>query len=289
VSVALEIKAGPLAGKTISLAGGESVLVGRAAERVQFAAPHDDLMSGVHFAMEYGPDGCRVIDKKSTNGTYLNGAKIREAMLLANGDEIKSDQTVFVVRIVPDAHAPTPAAGPRAPAPDSAAIPRQPQALAVKPPSSSPASAPGATRSATAPPDSGPHPSQSSASSVPPLRPSVPSALVIGGWAFHKIPEGWHIQEGIGIQQVVKDAFPASIAAMEEPLGPGITLPKYVDEQSKMFRENVYQPKIGTAATPAVSGSIIGVLTLTALEKDLASVRPIYDSALVGISFSSAK
>ncbi|MGC2530246.1 MAG: FHA domain-containing protein [Candidatus Acidiferrum sp.] len=312
------MKAGPLAGKTISLASGESVVTGRASERAQFAVPHDNLMSGLHFAVEYGLDGCRLVDKKSTNGTYLNGARIREAMLLANGDEIKSGQTLFVVGIAPDALASTPSSGPRAAVPDSVAVPRQPHAPANNTSSSSPATLPAATSTTPARPGSVPPPSQSPAPLAPPRDPSVPPALVIGGWAFHKIPERWHIQEGLCIQQVVKDAFPASIAAMEEPLGPGITLAKYVDEQSKMFRENVYQPNIGTAATPTVSGSeetsaidvhfsskdgpsvcmrrvyartgsIIGVLTLTALEKDFASVRPVYDFAIAFISFSPAK
>jgi len=48
-------------------------------------------MSRLHFAVECGTQGCRVIDKKSTNGTHLNGVRIQETML-ATGDEIKSGQ-----------------------------------------------------------------------------------------------------------------------------------------------------------------------------------------------------
>src|SRR6267154_6168516 len=101
MALILEIRVGPFAGRNIPLLGGQTLLIGRAPERAQFAVPHDNHMSGVHFAVECGPDGCRVIDKKSTNGTMLNGSKIHEAML-ASGDEIKSGQTVFVVRIVSD-------------------------------------------------------------------------------------------------------------------------------------------------------------------------------------------
>jgi len=64
--------------------------------------PHDTFMSGVHFAVECLTQGCNVQDRKSSNGTFLNGARIREAML-ANGDEIKSGATVFAVKIVADA------------------------------------------------------------------------------------------------------------------------------------------------------------------------------------------
>jgi hypothetical protein len=138
---------------------------------------------------------------------------------------------------------------------------------------------------------------------------------VIGSWAFHKIPDGWKIQEGLGIQQIVTDAFPATIGAMEEPLGPGLTLQHYVNAHTKMFREYLRDPKIDIARPPAIRGSeetvaleiryslkdglpiyfrraysrcgsIIGVLTLTTLEKDLSSVRPLYDSVLSGITFT---
>jgi hypothetical protein len=91
-----------MAGNVIGLKSGESVTVGREAGRVQFALPHDTFMSGIHFAVECGPQGCRVRDRKSSNGTFLNGARIQDAML-ANGDEIKGGQTIFAVKIVSDA------------------------------------------------------------------------------------------------------------------------------------------------------------------------------------------
>jgi pSer/pThr/pTyr-binding forkhead associated (FHA) protein len=91
-----------MAGKVIGLKTGDAITVGRAAGRAQFALPHDTFMSGVHFAVECGPQGCRVLDRKSSNGTFLNGARIQDAML-ANGDEIKGGQTTFKVKIVSDA------------------------------------------------------------------------------------------------------------------------------------------------------------------------------------------
>jgi hypothetical protein len=121
--------------------------------------------------------------------------------------------------------------------------------------------------------------------------------------------------EGLGIQQVAKDAFRASIGVMEEPPGPDITLPQYVETHIKMLREHLPEPKIDAAAPPVIHGSvetvaleiqysskegpsiffrrdyawcgsILGVLTPTALEKDLPPIRPIYDSVLSAISFS---
>src|ERR1700686_3704876 len=102
MGVILEIREGAMAGKVIGLKTGESVTVGRAAGRAQFALPHDTFMSGVHFAVECGPGGCRVQDRKSSNGTFLNGARVADAML-ANGDEIKGGQTIFAVKIMADA------------------------------------------------------------------------------------------------------------------------------------------------------------------------------------------
>ncbi len=102
MGVILEVKSGPLAGQKIALLTGHTLLIGRAAGRAQFAFPDDTFMSGVHFAVECAPQGCRVQDRKSSNGTLLNGARVHEAML-ANGDEIKGGQTVFTVKIVADA------------------------------------------------------------------------------------------------------------------------------------------------------------------------------------------
>ncbi len=98
----LEIKAGPFAGKKISLVTGQTVTFGRAAGRADFGLPHDTFMSGVHFAVECSVSGCRVQDRKSSNGTFLNGARIQDAML-ANGDEITGGKTIFAVKIVADA------------------------------------------------------------------------------------------------------------------------------------------------------------------------------------------
>ncbi len=333
MGVLLEIKAGPFTSKKITIANGQSTLIGRAPDRAQFAVPHDNHMSGVHFAVECGSNGCRVIDKGSTNGTHLNGSRIQDAML-ASGDEIKSGQTVFVVRIVPDDQLPTASSSPNSAAQSPAAIPREIQAP-VPPqvrPSVAPAPAPTPTpdrtykapetpasspavqdRPAQHPVPPAPRPSAPGPAFSP--RPGQPPALAIGSWAFHKIPDGWQIQEGLGIQQDVKDAFPSNIGAMEEPLGPGITLPQYVEAQTKMFREYLREPKIdatlpptipGSAETVALevrystkdgqsiyyhrvyarSGSTIGVLTLTSMEKDLPSLRPVYDSVLSAISFS---
>src|SRR5437773_4654459 len=214
----LEIRIGALAGRKIPIRSGESLLIGRAEGRAQFAIPHDNQMSGVHFAVECGPSGCRVVDKKSTNGTLLNGAKIQEAML-ATGDEIKSGQTIFVVRIVPDDQ--LPASGqasvaaqretPPAPAgrefPAPAAAPVRAPVVSPPPPSqpapqqrasnlnergASPSAAQG--QPAAQPVPLRPAPRLPIPGSASQARPGQPAALAIGSWAFYRIPPGWQIQ-----------------------------------------------------------------------------------------------
>jgi pSer/pThr/pTyr-binding forkhead associated (FHA) protein len=300
VAVVLEVRGGSFSGRKVSVPSDAAVLVGRAPDRAQFAVPHDNQMSGVHFAVECGPKGCRVIDKGSTNGTHLNGAKIHEAMLLANGDEIRSGQTVFIVRVVPEGQLSPSSFSPRSLDQAPVGVPPPDQENAGQIPSQQPVAV---------------NPKPLALGKPPSLLPSEPPALAIGGWAFQKIPNDWQIQEGIGIQRVVKDAFPSSIGAIEEPLGPGLTLQHYVDAHAKMFREYLPDPKINIAAPPVIRGSvetvaleiqyspkegpsiffrrdyarcssILGVLTLTTLEKDLPSIRPVYDSVLSAISFS---
>lgn len=338
----LEIKAGPFAGKKIALANGQSSIIGRAPGRAQFAVPHDNHMSSVHFAVECNANGCRLVDNKSTNGTLLNGAKIREAML-ATGDEIKAGQTVFAVRIVPDDQLPgtspiapsassSQSSAPREVPPERAPVRATP---AAQPPVVSPLpplvvdrgsqlrkESPGiASQRAYSPqpaPPLPPAPRPAQPGVSPAIRAGQPPALAIGGWAFAKIPVGWLIQEGLGIQLNAKDdtVFPSNVGAVEEPLGPGITLSQYVEAQTKMFREYLRKPQIDAALPPKIPGasetialevrfsakdgssmyyrcvyarsrSAIGVLTLTTLEKDLSSVRPAYDSFLAGASFAN--
>jgi pSer/pThr/pTyr-binding forkhead associated (FHA) protein len=315
MAVFLEVKTGSFAGQKIPLPGGQTLIIGRAVERAQFAVPHDKEMSGAHFAVECDERGCRLRDLNSSNGTFLNGARAKEAAL-ANGDEIKSGQTIFMVRILPDNPIPGITASPQATAQPLATTQRE--MPSATPPQIRPPTVPVPSPALQDQPNKPPPPpsvTKSTPEAASPSRPSEPPALAIGGWTFDKIPNGWKIQEGLGIQQIVKDAFPATIGVMEEPLGPGLTLQHYVDAHTKMFREYLREPKIDIASPPSICGSgetvaleiryslkdgprtfyrrvyarcgsIIGVLTLTTLEKDFPSVRPLYDSVVSGITFT---
>jgi Domain of unknown function (DUF4123)/FHA domain len=72
-------------------------------------------MSAVHFAVACDDKGCMLRDLDSTNGTWVNGARVTTA-LLANGDTVAAGETTFSVQIIaeqaeaaaPVAAAPTP-------------------------------------------------------------------------------------------------------------------------------------------------------------------------------------
>jgi hypothetical protein len=154
MGVILEIKSGAMAGQTVGLKTGERVTVGRPGGQAEFVIGNDTSMSRLHFVVECGTQGCRVTDRKSANGTFLNGRKLREQepTLLANGDEIKAGQTVFHVKIVADeklaSMAPPHEASParaQPPAPKAAelpspSLPSEPAPRPVAPPESDPSS-----------------------------------------------------------------------------------------------------------------------------------------------------
>lgn len=275
MGVVLTIKAGPFAGQTIALATGQSVIIGRSAAKAQFAVPQDTFMSGAHFAVECSAQGCRVLDKKSSNGTLLNGARIQDAML-ANGDEIKSGQTIFAVRIVPDDKLPasSPSPGPpvsaESPMPAPVAAPPQPASPAPVPrvAPSAPAvadrgkeaesgsrAAPAGPAPANAPSAVSPYP----AVPKPGIPPSVsaarkPPAFTVMGWSFFTTPEQWQVQEDFGLQRSVGDEFPSSVVAAQEHLA-GISLQQFVESQISMLRQYLRDPKIEPAMPPRISGS----------------------------------
>jgi len=76
---------------------GQVIKVGRT-EWADFAVPHDDHMSGVHFSLECDFHTCRLRDLQSTNGTLVNGEKALEAQI-KDGDSIYAGRTAFAVQI----------------------------------------------------------------------------------------------------------------------------------------------------------------------------------------------
>lgn len=93
----LEFRSGPSPTPKMWLIAGQSATVGRTAE-ADLTVAGDRQMSGVHFRLECRASGCHIRDLNSTNGTQVNGQRIREAML-RDGDTITAGQTQFAVHI----------------------------------------------------------------------------------------------------------------------------------------------------------------------------------------------
>jgi pSer/pThr/pTyr-binding forkhead associated (FHA) protein len=105
MQIFLETRSDSNAGAKIRLVPGKPLRVGRT-DKADHPFPGDKQMSGLHFAIEVSEKGCRLLDLNSSNGTFLNGARVTEA-LLANGDEIRAGNTVFVIRMLRDDALPT--------------------------------------------------------------------------------------------------------------------------------------------------------------------------------------
>jgi len=58
----------------------------------------DSHMSGTHFSLECQKNACELRDLDSSNGTLVNGARVKAA-ILKDGDTIVAGETAFVLRI----------------------------------------------------------------------------------------------------------------------------------------------------------------------------------------------
>jgi hypothetical protein len=145
----LKIRAGSESGREIVVEQGAPARIGRKSP-AEFVFPHDPLMSRLHFSIACAADTGRVEDLNSSNGTWVNGRRVSDAVL-KEGDEIRAGEMTFIVHIERDQPraAPPPAAqaapmtflnppglkGPRPLAPVESAL-HEPEPPAVAPPPS---------------------------------------------------------------------------------------------------------------------------------------------------------
>jgi hypothetical protein len=104
--VILEATAGPATGRKIQVADGMILRVGRTA-RSDYALGEDSYLSGQHFAIECNGKQCTIRDLGSSNGTFVNGDRITEHVVI-DGDSVAAGGSTFSVRIDLSGTAPQP-------------------------------------------------------------------------------------------------------------------------------------------------------------------------------------
>jgi serine/threonine-protein kinase len=98
VGITLTVTEGPHTGASFTFAEHDTFLVGRSPPS-HFRLPvKDSAISRVHFMVEVNPPQCRLLDMASSNGTFVNGRKVRDVEL-RDGDRIRIGKTSFAVSI----------------------------------------------------------------------------------------------------------------------------------------------------------------------------------------------
>ena len=97
MQVNLKVIAGPYQGRIFSFTQHDSFLIGRSPE-AHLYLPDDRFFSRNHCLLEINPPHSFLRDLGSTNGTFVNGQRVREASL-KNGDRIQGGESVLVVEV----------------------------------------------------------------------------------------------------------------------------------------------------------------------------------------------
>lgn len=93
----IEIRSGQRAGEAVDLAAGVRVVIGRE-EGCDLALP-DELVSRRHLALTGLPDGTVTVeDLGSSNGTFVDGVRIGQPVVLRGGEEVRLGSTALRVR-----------------------------------------------------------------------------------------------------------------------------------------------------------------------------------------------
>jgi serine/threonine-protein kinase len=97
MQVNLKVTAGPYKGRIFSFAQHDSFLIGRNPE-AHLCLPDDRYFSRNHCLLEMNPPHSFLRDLNSTNGTFVNGQRVKTAYL-NNGDRIQCGETILVVEV----------------------------------------------------------------------------------------------------------------------------------------------------------------------------------------------
>jgi Domain of unknown function (DUF4123)/FHA domain len=230
----LEIRSGPTAGTKIPLTAGQPLRIGRN-PKAEHSFPNDPRMSGIHCAFECDAKGCRVRDLNSSNGTFLNGARIKEASL-ANGDEIRAGNTVFVFRIVAqDSRAPLPSQ-PKPPSPPPAPPIDEPASPQITFTDTTPADARSSALWPAAPPAAPASPLYSGLPSFPARAPQLDLPPVAPDSSGSKIPAQAPLQ--LRLQDLLRKDFQPLYALLDASREPSVLK---VILESKEEHQSLYE------------------------------------------------
>src|SRR4030095_12943425 len=97
MQVNLKVTDGPYKGRIFSFTQHDSFLIGRSPD-AHLCLPNDRYFSRHHCLLEMNPPHSYLRDLASTNGTFLNGHRVKDAYL-NNGDRIQCGETILEVEV----------------------------------------------------------------------------------------------------------------------------------------------------------------------------------------------
>lgn len=100
MQVTLNVLAGPYQGQSFTFDQHDTFLIGRNPD-AHLYLPNDRFFSRNHCLLEIAPPRCFLRDLGSTNGTFVNNERVREAYL-KNGDRVQGGETVLLVQVTAD-------------------------------------------------------------------------------------------------------------------------------------------------------------------------------------------
>ena len=102
MQVNLKVTAGPYKGRIFSFTQHDSFLIGRNPD-AHLCLPNDRYFSRNHCLLEMNPPHSYLRDLASTNGTFVNGHRVKDAFL-KNGDRIQCGETILEVEVTADSN-----------------------------------------------------------------------------------------------------------------------------------------------------------------------------------------
>jgi serine/threonine-protein kinase len=103
MQVNLKVTSGPYKGRIFSFTQHDTFLIGRSPD-AHLCLPEDRYFSRNHCLLEMNPPHSYLRDLGSTNGTFLNGHRVKDAFL-NSGDHIQCGETILVVEVTTTAPA----------------------------------------------------------------------------------------------------------------------------------------------------------------------------------------